>query len=79
MVIDRAGVLPRGREVAAGMALVDAQMVATMKRTVTDRYARFTLTPYADRPLTSVDLTALEAAAARYATFLGTDAELVVG
>jgi hypothetical protein len=78
MMIDRAGVVPRGRETAAGMALVDAQMVATMKRTVTDRCARFTLTPYAGRPLTGPEVAALEAAAHRYAAFLGTDAEVLL-
>ena len=78
MVLDAAGVVPRAREAAVGMALVDGQMVASMKRTVTARCVRFALTPYVGRPLASAELTALEAAAARYATFLGTDAEVVL-
>lgn len=78
MVIDSAGVVPRTREAAAGMALVDAQMVATMKRTVTARQVRFTLTPYDDRRPTEPELAAVEEAAARCAAFLGLDAEVVV-
>ena len=36
-VLDGAGIVPRARETAAGMALVDAQLVAAMKRTVARR------------------------------------------
>jgi hypothetical protein len=79
MLIDRAGVVPRTRETAVGMALVDAQMVARMKRSVTPRRVRFTLTPYDGRPLAASELAALEETAARYGAFLGTDAEVVVG
>jgi hypothetical protein len=79
MVLDSEEVVPRGRETAAGMALVDGQMVATMKRTVTPRRVRFALTPYDGRPLSAADRTALEHAAARYGSFLGVEAELVVG
>ena len=79
MVLDGAGVVPRSRETAIGMALVDAQMVARMKRTLTPRRVQFALTPYDGRPLSATDLAALEDAAARYGTFLGLEAELVVG
>jgi hypothetical protein len=79
MVLDGEGVVPRGRETSIGMALVDGQMVATMKRTVAPRSVRFVLTPYDGRPLSAVDRTALEDAAARYGSFLGIEAELVVG
>ena len=76
MVIDSAGLVPRGRETAIGMAVVDGQMVARMKRTVTARTVRFELTPYdALRP---ADEQALEDAARRYATFLGLDPEVLV-
>ena len=34
MVLDSEGIVPSGRETAIGMALVDAQMVARMRRTV---------------------------------------------
>jgi hypothetical protein len=78
MVLDIAGVVPRGREATAGMALVDAQMVATMKRTVTPRQVRFDLRPYDGRRLAAGELVALEDAAARYGSFLGLDAEIVL-
>jgi hypothetical protein len=79
MVIDDAGVVPRAREAATGMALFDGQMVAMVKRTVTPSRVRFVLTPYDGRPLADSELTALEQAGARYGAFLGTDAEVVVG
>jgi hypothetical protein len=68
-VLDAAGVVPRTREPAAGMALVDAQLVAAMKRTVTADRVVFHLRPY--RPLPAADIAALEAAANRYGKFLG--------
>ena len=79
MVLDGDGVVPRGRETSAGMALVDGQMVATMKRNVAPRRVRFALTPYDGRPLSDADRTALADAAARYGSFLGLEAELVAG
>ena len=68
-VLDVAGVVPRARETAAGMALVDAQLVAAMKRTVTADRVVFELRPY--RPLVAADVAALEAVATRYGEFLG--------
>ena len=68
-VLDGAGVVPRAREVAAGMALVDAQLVAAMKRTVTADRVVFELRPY--RPLRADDVAALRAAASRAGEFLG--------
>jgi hypothetical protein len=76
MVLDSEGVVPGGRETAIGMALVDAQIVARMKRTVSRRVA-FEITPYKGR-LTRVQLAALEPAAARYAQFLGLEHDLVI-
>jgi hypothetical protein len=73
MVIDAAGLVPRGREPAAGMALIDGQMAGWMKRTVGAR-VRFDVTPL--RPFGPADLDALEAAAARYGAFLGLEHEL---
>jgi hypothetical protein len=75
-VLDAAGDVHRGRETAAGMALVDAQLRATMRRTVTPDRVRFELHPY--RPLTPPDLAALDLAATRYGAFLGLPAQLVV-
>jgi Winged helix DNA-binding domain len=68
-VLDAADIVPRARETAAGMALVDGQLVATMKRTVTGNRVIFDLHPY--RRLVATDMAALEAAAARYGRFLG--------
>jgi hypothetical protein len=75
-VLDSAGAVPRARETAAGMALVDAQLVAAMKRTVNADSVAFELRPY--RPLTSAERAALDAAAGRYGTFLGRTASLDV-
>jgi len=66
--LDADGLVPRTRETAIGMALVDAQIVAAMKRTVTDAKVTFDLRPM--REVTDEELSALEAAAARYADFL---------
>ncbi len=76
MVLDSEGVVPEGRETAIGMALVDAQMVARMKRTVGRRVV-FELTPYRG-VLPPSELEALDQAAARYGGFLGLEHELVV-
>ncbi|WP_152191974.1 winged helix DNA-binding domain-containing protein [Georgenia satyanarayanai] len=75
MVLDAAGLVPRGREAAIGMALVDAQLVGSMRRTVGAR-VRFDVVPY--RPLAPADVTALEEAAARYGVYLGLEPELRV-
>jgi hypothetical protein len=76
MVLDAEGVVPTGRETAIGMALVDAQMVARMKRSVGRRVV-FELEPYraAFRP---GELDALDEAAERYGAFLGLEHQLVV-
>lgn len=68
-VLDSEGVVPRGREAAIGIALVDGQLVAGMKRTVTATSVRFDLTPH--RPLSNPQRRALEEAAARYGAYLG--------
>jgi hypothetical protein len=75
-VLDAAGVVPRGREAAIGMALVDAQLVATMRRTIATDHVRFDLGPY--RVLTPTQLDALDEAAGRYGRYLGLDARLDV-
>ena len=76
MVLDADGVVPTGRESTLGMALVDAQMVARVRRTVGPRVV-FELTPYKGT-LSSSDLDALEQAALRYADFLGLEHDLLV-
>lgn len=74
MVLDSDGIVPSGRETAIGMALVDAQMVASMKRTI-GRRVTFELTGY-NGALTPAQGSSLEEAAARYADFLGLEYEL---
>ncbi len=76
MVLDSQGIVPTGRETAIGMALVDAQMVARMKRTI-GRRAVFEITPY-NGTLKPSNRSAVEQAAARYADFLGVEYELRV-
>lgn len=76
MVLDAEGVVPRGRESAVGMALVDGQLVAGMRRTL-GRGVTFTLEPYRGR-LSTGERASLEAAAARYGAFLGVDHTLDV-
>ena len=76
MVLDSDGVVPAGRETAIGMALVDAQTVARMKRTVGRRVV-FDISPYTGSLERSHE-TALEEAAVRYADFLGLPHELRV-
>lgn len=75
-LLDAAGIVARARETAIGMALVDAQLVAGMKRTVTTRQATFALRPH--RPLDEAEVAALEAAARRYGDFLGLPARLTI-
>jgi hypothetical protein len=68
-LIDADGVVPRGRESAIGMALVDAQLVAGMRRTVTAKAVTFTLHPLRD--LRRRELDSIHEAAGRYADYLG--------
>ncbi|MFW6600362.1 winged helix DNA-binding domain-containing protein [Propionibacteriaceae bacterium Y2011] len=75
-VLDAAGQVPRGREQAIGMALLDGQLVAGMKRQLTATTARFTLLPH--RKLSRHEVVALTAAADRYGAFLGLPAELMI-
>ena len=68
-VLDTAAIVPRVRESTTGMALVDAQLLAAMRRTVTTDGVVFELTPYRD--LRSTEVTALRRAAERYGEYLG--------
>jgi hypothetical protein len=68
-VLDAAGAVPRTRESAIGMALVDGQLVAAMKRTVTSTRVTFALQAYDS--WTPEALAPVEQAAARYGDFLG--------
>jgi hypothetical protein len=75
-LLDTAGAVPRTRETAVGMALAGAQLVASMRRTITGGRVEFALGPY--RPLTPPQRSALEEAAARYGEFLGLEPRLVL-
>lgn len=73
-VLDADGLLSRGRETAIGMALVEGQMVAAMKRAVTARTVTFELRPL--RPLDPADAEAIRNAAGRYARYLSLEPRL---
>ena len=76
LVIDAERLLPGGRESAIGMALVDAQLVAGMRRTVTAKAVTFALHPL--RALRSRELASIDDAAARYADYLGLEPRVEV-
>ena len=67
-VLDAAGHVPRTRESAVGMALVDAQLLAAMRRTITHDHVQFYLRPY--QALTPLEIEALDQAASRYGEYL---------
>ena len=75
-VVDARGVVPRQRERAIGIALVDGQLVAGMKRTLTPGQVSFELTPH--RRLSAQERQALDHASERYGEFLRRPAEIVV-
>jgi hypothetical protein len=75
-VLDAAGHVPRTRETAAGMALVDAQLIAAMRRTVAHDHVRFDLRPY--RTLTPAEIGALDQAARRYGEYLRLKARITL-
>jgi len=74
-VLDASGLVPRTREASIGMALVDAQIVAAMRRTIAPDHVRFDLRPY--RPLTPAQIDAVDHAATRYGKYLQLNARLV--
>jgi Winged helix DNA-binding domain len=75
-VLDAAGIVPRSREPAAGMALVDGQLVGTARRTVGPERVRFEVHPY--RPLRPADVGALKDAGRRYGQFPGREPDLAI-
>ena len=75
-VLDAAGIVPRSREPAIGMALVDGQLVATVRRAVTGERVRFDVHPY--RRLRSAEIEALRDAAGRYGQFLGREPDIAI-
>ena len=75
-MLDAAGKVPRGREPATGMALVDGQLLATVRRTIAPDHVRFDVRPY--QTLTPAQIRDLEKAARRYGEFLRLDSRLAV-
>jgi hypothetical protein len=75
-VLDAAGHVPRTRETAAGMALIDAQLLAAMRRSLAPGHVRFDLRPY--RALTPPQIEALDQAAQRYGAYLHLNAQITV-
>jgi hypothetical protein len=73
-VLDAPGLVPRTREPAVGMALVDGQLLAWMKRILAKDRVDFALTPLRDLAPDEVD--ALHEAAERYGAFVGLPARL---
>jgi hypothetical protein len=74
--LDAARAVPRTRETATGMALVDGQLLATMRRTIAHDTVLFDLQPY--RALTATQIEALDQAAKRYGKYLRLDARLTL-
>lgn len=68
-VVDAEGIVPRGRETAIGMALVDGQLLAGMKRTVGPKAVTFEIRPH--RVLSDGEVAAITDATERYGAFLG--------
>jgi hypothetical protein len=75
-VLDPDGHVPRTRETASGMGLVDAQLLAAARRTVSPQHVEFELRPYRD--LTPAELAAIDEAAGRYGEYLGLKVRLTL-
>ena len=75
-VLDAAGDVPRTRATATGMAMVDAQLLAAMRRTIVRDQVQFDLRPY--RALTPSQIEALDQAASRYGQYLRLRARLTL-
>ena len=73
-MVDADAIVPRGRESAIGMALVEGQLVASMKRTVGAKAVTFEIRPH--RTLHKREIAAIQDAAARYAEYLERDAQV---
>lgn len=71
-VIDADRVVPRGREGSIGMALIDGQLLAGMRRSVGPKAVAFEIRPF--RVLQRSEIDAIRAAAGRYGDFLGVEA-----
>jgi hypothetical protein len=74
LVIDADGLVAKGRETSIGMALVDGQLLAGMKRSVGPNAVTFDLRPH--RELREREIANIRAAARRYGEFLGLEARV---
>ncbi len=74
--LDADGLVPQGRAATMGAALVDGQMLGDMRRTVRTDDVAFEVGLYRD--LRADERDALQAAAERYAAFLGREATLTL-
>jgi hypothetical protein len=75
-LLDAAGIVPRTRETATGMALVDSQLVAAMRRVIARDCVEFDLRPH--RALAPAEIEALDLAASRYGDYLRLKARLTL-
>lgn len=75
-VLDEAGIVGRGRETSIGMALIDAQIVSTMNRRLTDTTVEFTLGLH--RRLSENERNALKQVAHAYGRYCGRAASVVL-
>lgn len=73
-VLDAAGVVPRGRETSTGMALVDGQLVATVRRVPSASLMLLDIAPF--RTLQPAERHALKAAARARGEFYGQQPEI---
>lgn len=74
--LDAAGLLARGREAAIGMALVDGQMIGSMRRRIRGDDLTFEISPFRD--LEPGETTTLDDAAHAYGRFLGLQASIAI-
>jgi hypothetical protein len=75
-VLDAEGNVPRVREATTGMAVVDGQLVAAVRRTLAGDRVTFEVRPH--RPLTEPETEAIREAAEHYGVFLGRPMHLVL-
>jgi hypothetical protein len=75
-VLDVEGNVPRTRETALGMVLVDAQLLAAMRRTIGNHHVEFDLRPY--RALQPPEVEAVDEAARRYGEYLRLEVRLTL-
>ena len=76
MLLDEAGITPRERGASIGMALIDGQIVAGMKRRMKSTSMEIALEPF--RPLTAAERAAFRAVAEDYGRYCDLEAILTI-